>query len=62
MDLDSITKLTDTERERLCREGACFRCRRPGHMSRECPLKNRRPPMVAAIADIEETASESGKD
>jgi len=30
-------KLTDEERERLCREGRCFQCRKQGHMSRECP-------------------------
>jgi hypothetical protein len=59
MDIDAIGKLTDQERERLRREGACFRCRRPGHMSRECPLKNRRPPNIAAL---DETPSESGKE
>jgi hypothetical protein len=60
MDIDAIGKLTEQERERLRREGACFRCRRPGHMSRECPLKNRRPPNIAVVNEFPD--NESGKD
>jgi hypothetical protein len=32
-----LTRLTDEERKKLAQEGRCFRCRRQGHMSRECP-------------------------
>ena len=32
----SLNRLTDEERESLRRAGACFRCRKPGHFSREC--------------------------
>ena len=44
MDVDSgnitqFTRLTDAERETLKARGACFRCRKQGHMSRQCPLK-----------------------
>ena len=36
-----LTKLTDAERAHLRNLGACFRCRRQGHMARECPVKAR---------------------
>ena len=32
-----IKPLTEAEREQLRREGACFRCRKPGHLSKDCP-------------------------
>lgn len=31
-----LRKLTDAERNKLRREGACFRCRRKGHMANNC--------------------------
>jgi len=34
-----LTKLTDKERTHLRSLGACFRCRKQGHMARECPSK-----------------------
>jgi hypothetical protein len=38
MELDNIAlgRLTPAERERLIRINGCFRCRRPGHHSRDC--------------------------
>jgi hypothetical protein len=43
MDVDIITTtmnaMTVEEREKFMREGLCFRCRKPGHISRDCPLK-----------------------
>jgi hypothetical protein len=44
MEVDSgnitqFTRLTDAEREALKARGACFRCRKQGHMSCQCPLK-----------------------
>lgn len=43
MDIGNIqlTKLTSEERERCMKEGLCLRCRRKGHMAKECP-KGRR--------------------
>lgn len=32
-----ISKLTDAERARLSAIGGCFRCRKTGHMARDCP-------------------------
>jgi hypothetical protein len=40
MDLDAIGKLTDVERDRLRKNGGCFRCRKTGHLARDCPLTN----------------------
>ena len=31
--------LNDDEREKLCKEGQCFRCRKQGHLSCHCPDK-----------------------
>jgi len=36
-----LTKLTDAERAHLRSLGACFRCRRQGHIAWECPIKPR---------------------
>jgi len=33
----NLPKLTPQLRDELRKKGACFRCRKPGHMSRECP-------------------------
>ncbi|EGD76334.1 hypothetical protein PTSG_11674 [Salpingoeca rosetta] len=44
MDIDAIRaqrplrRLTDQERDELRRRGACFRCRREGHLAADCPL------------------------
>lgn len=59
MELDAISKLTNEERERLRRMGGCFRCRKPGHLARNCPLPNRQHPHINAI---EEGTEESGKE
>jgi len=38
MDVDA---LTFEERSELLRKGLCFRCREPGHISKDCPHKNK---------------------
>ena len=59
MELDAISKLTPNERDRLRREGGCFRCRKKGHLARDCTLANRTHPSINAI---EEEPEESGKE
>ena len=43
MDIDVITKvyktMMDEEKTELMRKGLCFRCRKAGHLSRDCPKK-----------------------
>lgn len=60
MELDAIGKLTQPERDRLRKIGGCFRCRKPGHLARDCTMPNRGPPQINAIE--EEQPEESGKD
>jgi Ty3 transposon capsid-like protein/Zinc knuckle len=59
MELDAISKLTPNERDRLRREGGCFRCRKKGHLARDCTLANR---THSSINAIEEFPEESGKE
>ena len=40
----TLKKLTAEERTHLRNIGACFRCRKTGHISRECPSKSLKPP------------------
>ena len=37
MDID---RLTTEERTALMKEGKCFKCRKQGHLSRDCPTRN----------------------
>ena len=41
MDVDIITKvykkMTDEERTEFMKKGLCFKCRKQGHLSRDCP-------------------------
>ena len=48
-----IGKLTPEQRTKLMREGRCFRCREPGHMSNMCPRNTQSsgpPPSKPSVA------------
>ena len=38
MDVDAMSI---EERNELMKKGACFRCKKPGHLSKDCPTKNK---------------------
>ena len=46
MDVDVITKvfktMTEEEKKELMKKGLCFRCKKEGHLSRDCPEKKGR--------------------
>jgi Zinc knuckle len=43
MDIDTIKtgKLSEEEKTKLSKEGRCFRCKKLGHISRNCPDKGK---------------------
>src|SRR5882724_6817208 len=53
----NLPKLTPQIRDELRKEGACFRCRKPGHMSRECPG----PDLTPVSTSSSKTTSGKGK-
>jgi hypothetical protein len=40
MDVD-FTQMSQDERERLMKSGSCFRCKKQGHMSKDCPTQQK---------------------
>jgi hypothetical protein len=41
MDVDAMTM---EERDEMMKAGLCFRCKKPGHVSQNCPNRNKAPP------------------
>jgi hypothetical protein len=42
MQIDA-TRMSDQERQKLLRMKACFRCKKTGHFSKDCPTKPKNP-------------------
>ena len=40
MDVD-FTQMTPDKKEQLMKSGSCFRCEKQGHLSRNCPTRNK---------------------
>ena len=40
MDVD-FTQMTLDKKEQLMKSGSCFRCEKQGHLSRNCPTRNK---------------------
>jgi len=53
MDVDRA-QMTPDEKEKLLRSGSCFRCKKQGHMARQCPTKT-----AAQEATVEPAAEPS---
>jgi hypothetical protein len=54
MDISAMrTRLSDSDKARMMREGLCFRCGTQGHIARECPAKKDNGRGTARIAAIE---------
>ena len=41
IEIEKPQKLTPEERERCMKEGLCLRCRKPGHIAKNCPKGHR---------------------
>ena len=67
MDIDAV-QLSDQERDRQLKKGLCFKCGKPGHMSKGCnnPFlkkegkkpKNKKPEVSAKIKEIPDSDEE----
>ena len=49
MDVDVLTM---EERATLLRQGKCFRCKKPGHMAKDCPSSDQKQEAPKKSADL----------
>jgi hypothetical protein len=61
MDVD-YTQMSSDERERLIKSGSCFRCKKQGHMSKDCPIRQKPSIREAKIETIEKPKQEKKKE
>jgi len=58
MDVDRA-QMTPDEKEKLLKSGSCFRCKKQGHMARQCPTKTAT--QEATVEPAAEPKKEKGK-
>ena len=54
MDVD-FTQMTLNKKKQLMKSGSCFRCEKQGHLSRNCPTKNKSAVREAKMITEQET-------
>src|SRR6266852_7801682 len=55
------TQLGPEERERLMKTGSCFKCKKQGHRSRECPTRNKASIHKASAEETQKPLKPKGK-
>ena len=60
----NINTLSVKERQELQNKGLCFRCRKPGHISRDCPSKPKKPgkPVNRKVRQVIQEGSDNSGD
>ena len=53
MDVD-FTQMHPDKKERLMKSGSCFRCEKQGHLSRECPNRNKASIQEATVEPLKQ--------
>jgi hypothetical protein len=61
MDVD-FTQMTPDEKERLMRSKSCFRCKKQGHMSKDCPTRQKSSIQEAKVKTPEKPKQEKKKE
>jgi hypothetical protein len=61
MDVD-FTQMTPDEKERLLRSGSCFKCKKQGHMSKDCPMRQKSSIWEAKVKTSEKLKQEKKKE